>query len=87
MESGGILAWGIVPTSNPDDIEKENVDSLAAAWQDQVRAVAALGIEPSKILAQSLITPSCGAGSLSFDLAAKVLMLTKKVSENIRNQG
>ncbi|NQT68516.1 MAG: hypothetical protein HQ552_02940 [Desulfobacteraceae bacterium] len=86
MESGGILAWGIVPTSNPDDIAKESVDSLAAAWQDQVQAVAALGIEPSKILAQSLITPSCGGGSLSLDLATKVLMLTKKVSETIRNQ-
>lgn len=85
IESGGILAWGIVPTSNPDDIEKETTGSLVAAWQDQLKTVAAIGIEPSKILAQSLITPSCGTGSLSLDLAKKVLKLTKEVSETIRN--
>jgi len=86
LESGGILAWGIVPTSNSDDIEKETTDSLVAAWQAQARAVAELGIEPSKVLAQSLITPSCGAGSLSIDLATRVLMLTREVSETIRNR-
>lgn len=85
IESGGILAWGIVPTSSPDDIEKETTGSLVAAWQDQLKAVAEIGIEPSKILAQSLITPSCGTGSLSLDHAKKVLKLTKEVSETIRN--
>jgi len=84
IESGGILAWGIVPTSSPDDIEKETTGSLVAAWQDQLKAVAEIGIEPSRILAQSLITPSCGTGSLSLDLAKKVLKLTKEVSETIR---
>jgi len=87
LDSGGILAWGIVPTSNPEDIEKETVDSLVARWQEQFRAVAELGIEPSKIMAQSLITPSCGTGSLSLDLAIKVLRLTKEVSDTIRNTG
>lgn len=85
LESGGIIAWGIVPTSNPEDIEKETADSLVAELHNQIRTVAALGIEPSKILAQSLITPSCGTGSLSLDLATKVLRLTKEVSAKIRN--
>ena len=49
-----------------------------------IKAVAEIGIEPSRILAQSLITPSCGTGSLSLDLAKKVLKLTKEVSETIR---
>ena len=84
VESGGILAWGIVPTLNADDIEKETADSLLALWHDQARAVEALGIDKSIILAQSLITPSCGTGSLSLDLATKVLMLTREVSDIIR---
>lgn len=85
LESGGILAWGIVPTSSPDDIKKETAHSLASAWQDQAGAVAKLGIEPLKLLSQSLITPSCGTGSLSLDLATRVLMLTRKVSDTIRS--
>ena len=83
VESGGILAWGIVPTLNTDDIEKETTASLVAVWEGQTRAVEALGIDKSTILAQSLITPSCGTGSLSLDLAIKVLMLTKELSEII----
>ena len=87
LESGGILAWGIVPTSSPDNLEKETAHSLASAWQAQAGAVAKLGIKPSKVLSQSLITPSCGTGSLSLDLAKKVLGLTRQVSDTIRSLG
>jgi methionine synthase II (cobalamin-independent) len=87
LESGGILAWGIVPTSSPDNLAKETAQSLAFAWQTQVGALAKLGIEPSKVLSQSLITPSCGTGSLSLDLATKVLGLTRQVSDTIRYSG
>jgi methionine synthase II (cobalamin-independent) len=84
--SGGILAWGIVPTLNADDIEKETTDSLVAVWKDQARALEALGIDKSAILAQTLITPSCGTGSLSLDLATKVIILTREVSDIIRKK-
>jgi len=86
VTSGGILAWGIVPTLNADDIEKETTASLVAEWEGQARAVEALGIDKSAILAQTLITPSCGTGSLSLDLATKVLILTREVSDIIRKK-
>jgi methionine synthase II (cobalamin-independent) len=86
VASGGILAWGIVPTLNADDIEKETTDSLVATWEGQARAVEALGIDKSAILAQTLITPSCGTGSLGLDHATKVLILTREVSDIIRKK-
>jgi hypothetical protein len=86
VESGGIIAWGIVPTLNAGDIEKENASSLTGMWEGQAHSVAALGVDKTTILSQSLITPSCGTGSLSLDLATKVLMLTQKVSDNIRKK-
>ena len=86
VNSGGILAWGIVPTFHADDIEKETTASLVAMWEDQVRTIEALGIDKSKILAQSLITPSCGTGSLSLKHATKVLVLTRQVSDIIRKR-
>jgi hypothetical protein len=79
-----MLAWGIVPTLNSEDIEKETTESLVAKWEDQVRKIADLGIEKSTILAQTFITPSCGTGSLSIDLTTKVLTLTRHVSDLIR---
>ncbi len=84
IEAGKILAWGIVPTSNPEDVEKETTDSLVTQWVDKVEMIEALGVDRAKILDQSLITPSCGTGSLSLDLAKKVLRLTAEVSQRLK---
>jgi len=86
FRSGRVLAWGMVPTLNPEDIEKETTESLAAQFYAKLDRMAALGIETSTILSQSLITPSCGAGTLSLDFAEKVLKLTMDVSEKIRKE-
>jgi len=80
FNSGKILAWGIVPTSLNEDIEKETTESLAAKWEHQANEIENLGIDKSKIYAQSLITPSCGTGSLSVAHAERVLELTRSVS-------
>ncbi len=85
INSGRILAWGIVPTSSTLDIEKETTDSLVAKWQDKACELEKLGIDKSKIFTQSLITPSCGTGSLSFDHAKQVLRLTREVSDRLRS--
>ncbi len=84
LEDGGILAWGIVPTLKPEEIQRETVDSLYATWTDQFRQVEALGVSREILFQQSLITPSCGLGSLSPELATRVLTLTRELSETIR---
>ncbi|MBW1860156.1 MAG: hypothetical protein JRI70_08810 [Deltaproteobacteria bacterium] len=86
FDQGRILAWGIVPTSDSGDIENETAPSLVAKWESQASRLEALGIQREKILAQALITPSCGTGSLSRDHAIKVLEMTREVSETLRSQ-
>jgi methionine synthase II (cobalamin-independent) len=86
MASGRTLAWGMIPTLNREDIENATTDALVNRWEDRARKIEALGIDYSKIMAQALITPSCGSGSLSLDLSQKVLRLTKDVSRQLRNQ-
>ena len=44
------------------------------------------GIDEKIIIENSLITPSCGAGSLSEDLALKAMDLTKKVSDSLHER-
>lgn len=85
IELGRILAWGIVPTSQDGAIEKETADSLTNKWKEQAQQIESLGIDREQIIAQSLITPSCGTGSLSFEHTIKVLKLTKEVSNNLQN--
>ena len=83
LNKGGILATGIVPTI-PELIEKESVESLTAKWFEQCKALQALGVSEQTVYNQTLITPSCGTGTVSRDQAVKVLQLTKGVSEAIR---
>jgi methionine synthase II (cobalamin-independent) len=84
IDSGKILAWGIVPTLNPDDIERETIDSLWELWTGQLKQLAELGLDMQKLINQSLITPSCGMGSLGLDSAEKVIRLTTAISRKVR---
>jgi methionine synthase II (cobalamin-independent) len=86
LERGGIIAWGIVPTLEPADIEKESVDSLLDQMEDKLKQLQDLGFDRRQLLEQSFITPSCGTGSLSFELADTVLHLTKGVSDRLRQE-
>ncbi len=86
LESGRMIAWGIVPTLRIEDIEKENAASLAENWKKKAGMLGPLGYDLQAVLAQSFITPSCGTGSLSLELAVKVLRLTKEVSQILRKE-
>ena len=86
LADGRLLAWGIVPTLKPEEILRESVDSLVAGWRQRVDRVSALGVSMDVLVRQSFITPSCGVGSLSPELALRVLALTRDLSATIRDQ-
>jgi methionine synthase II (cobalamin-independent) len=81
LERGGILAWGIAPTS--EAILKEDVQSLVTRFKKGVDILAKKGIDPT-LLQRAIITPSCGTASLSIPLAEKVCQLTAEVSKRLR---
>jgi len=87
MARGGLLAWGIVPTGDVDAIEKETTDSLYKRWMESVEKLGAMGLSHDALVEQSLITPSCGTGSLSLDHAEKVIRMNREISEKIREGG
>jgi methionine synthase II (cobalamin-independent) len=84
LDRGGLIAWGLVPTLSPEDLERETAGSLFAQWLSKSAQVAALGIDRQRLTAQSLITPACGMGTLSVDLALKALSLTRDLADRIR---
>ena len=81
LRRGGILAWGIVPTGDPLAIAEESASSLFSKWLVQLEHLAAFGFSQQQLMAQTFIAPSCGTGSLSIELAEKVLVLTDKLSQ------
>lgn len=84
IQRGGILAWGIIPTGDPLAVESETTESLFAKWQEQLEALASFGIDKQQLMSQTLIAPACGTGSLTVELAEKVLLMTREVSEKAR---
>ena len=44
------------------------------------------GINEKIIIENSIITPSCGAGALSVELAEKAMDLTKQLSESVKER-
>ena len=82
LEKGGVLAWGIVPTSAK--IAQETPETLLKKLRAAVDNLAGKGIPKSLIWEKCLVTPSCGTGSLPVDLAEKVFARLGEVSRLLR---
>ena len=83
LERGGILAWGIVPTS--DEILKESAESLLERFKKGNELLLQKGIDPA-LLRRAIITPSCGTASLPVPLAERVCEITAEVSRRLREE-
>ncbi|GBU27009.1 hypothetical protein R84B8_00529 [Treponema sp. R8-4-B8] len=83
LEKGGVLAWGVVPTS--EKIREQTVESLEKQLEKVMDNLASKGIDKKLIIDQAMITPSCGTGSLAAADAEKVFSLlcdlTKRMKE------
>src|SRR4030042_1676159 len=83
LERGGILAWGIVPSS--EEILKEDAQTLIKRFKEGVKTLAKKGIDPN-LLQRAILTPSCGTPSLSLPLSERVCQLTAEVSKRLKEQ-
>ena len=84
LANGGLLAWGVVPTSPA--IREQTVDSLCEHLEKMMDNLAAKGIDKQQIVEQALIMPSCGTGSMDAADAEKVFDMTKAVSAAMKEK-
>jgi len=84
LEGGGVLAWGIVPSS--DRITRETPESLVQKLKDCVSNLTDKGIDQDLIWRRCLITPSCGTGSIPLDLSERVIGNLPEVSRLLRDE-
>ena len=85
LQGGNIVAWGIVPTS--EKITGETAESLVAKYDKIVSGLVAKGIDKELIHRQSMLTPSCGTGSLSEPLAERVFDVLAATSKALKERG
>jgi hypothetical protein len=82
LERGGMLAWGVVPTS--PDINQVTVESMKDHFENLMNNLADKGIAKQLIIEQAIITPSCGTGSMITKDAEKVFDMTCRLSKTMR---
>jgi hypothetical protein len=81
---GGLLAWGVVPTS--PEIREQTCESLCEQLEKMMDNLAAKGIDKQTIVEQAIITPSCGTGSMEEADAEKVFEMVKAVSAAMKEK-
>lgn len=79
LKSGGTIGWGIVPSS--DAIDGETKGTLIEKLKNAMKLLTDKGIEKNSL--SSIITPSCGVGTLDEDRAKKILEYTKILSSKL----
>ncbi len=84
LQKGGILAWGIVPTS--EQINMETPRSLALRLESVIDNLAEKGIDKNLIRQKCMLTPSCGTGSVPQQLSEKIMSCLRDVSSIFRQQ-
>lgn len=83
LEKGGYLAFGIVPTTI-DEIQKEDLEGLLRRLEDALYLLSEKGISEKLLRSNAILTPSCGTGLLSENLAEKSLSLVSEMSAVMR---
>ena len=80
LKKGGAIAWGIIPSS--DAIEKETNQTLSDRLKSALTILISKGVEKENL--SSLVTPSCGVGTLDDDIAKKILEYAKTLSSKLQ---
>lgn len=82
---GGSIAWGIVPNDD-DTLKKESLVSLFDRFGDALASLTRTGLSVRTLIAQGIITPSCGLASLSAEAAEEALSLLSQLTEKVRQK-
>lgn len=84
LQCGGKIAWGIVPTLNCEALETSTLESIVDKFYKSVNYLTKKGVDEKLVIDNSLITSSCGAGSLPVELAEKAMDLVFELSETLK---
>ncbi len=84
LDRGGIIAWGIVPAG--EEVHRETAESLVEKLEEAIDLLVSKGVPKDAILSASMITPSCGTGSLRVETSERVMALTAEVSRIMKEK-
>lgn len=84
LADGGIVAWGIVPTT--ESLTPARRARLEKTLADVLANMEARGLPLKKVLAQSMIAPTCGTGSLTPRDSDEIMNFATELSRELKNR-
>lgn len=81
---GGILSWGIVPTNQR--AWEESSQSLIMRLESHIKEFVKRGVDETLLRQQSMLTPSCGTGTLSKELSEHIYKLLSEIGYKYTNR-
>lgn len=86
LQNGGKIAWGIIPTLDKNALEKADLEQMILKFEQAIGFLEQKGLNKDLLIRNSIITPSCGAGSLTVELAEKAMNLTNELSKKLKEK-
>ena len=86
LENNGKIVWGVVPTLDKTALNNADINTIMNKFDEAVKYLTKKGIDEKLIISNSYVSPSCGAGSLSVELAEKAMKLTYDLSEKLKER-
>jgi len=83
LARGGVLSWGIVPTQA--GIWPES-DVLVQRLKNNMAELVKRGVDESLLCSQSIITPSCGTGTLAVEVAEQIYKLLGEMGRYLEKE-
>ncbi len=77
LERGGVLSWGIIPTNST--AVTENVTGLKQRLENNILELTKRGVDETLLRRQSMITPSCGLGTLDLETSRQIADLMEEL--------
>ncbi len=86
VEGGGVLAWGIIPSS--DRIREFAAEDLVDMWVEQAERLVdgRSGLALADLASSSMVTPACGLGTLEISTAEEIFWRLSEVSHILRER-
>jgi methionine synthase II (cobalamin-independent) len=83
ISSGGVIAWGVLPTAGPLPAKPDRYwRQLSEVWC----ALVERGVDASELRRQSLVSPDCGLAQHQVSTARRVARLTHEVGRKVNAQ-
>lgn len=88
LDRGGAICWGIIP--NNEQIRNETPQTLAVRLMDGFRLIVekaasrGVRIRPDELASRSLVSPACGLGSTTVEIAEQVFDVTAETAEILK---